>query len=119
MLALAIGAAGGWAAYAVELPLAWMIGAMVATTVAAILGLPIALPTGLRSMMVAVLGLMLGSGFSPALLDRFAGYDPVTAYFSAMPGGLSEMILVGSEMGGDVRVISLTHGFRILLVVLT
>src|SRR5690606_34822074 len=45
-------------------------------------------------------------------------YDAVTAYFSAAPGGLSEMVIVGSQFGGDERVISLTHTLRILLVVL-
>jgi membrane AbrB-like protein len=49
---------------------------------------------------------------------RFVGYDRVTAYFAAMPGGLSEMVLVGTAMGGDTRIISMTHAARILLIVL-
>ncbi len=145
-LALAIAAAGGAAASWLDVPLSWMIGAMAATTAAALAGAPIALPMGLRSVMVVVLGVMLGSSFSPAILERvadwalsltallayvavaggasmlyfrhFAAYDRATAFFSAMPGGLSEMILVGSELGGDARVISLVHASRILLVVL-
>ena len=120
---------------------------MTTTTAAAVMGAPITMPKAFRNVMVAVLGVMLGSGFSPEILGRLAdwglslamlalyagaaggagvlyfrrvcGYDPVTAYFSAMPGGLSEMILVGGEMGGDSRIISLTHAARILLVVLT
>ena len=147
LLALAIGTAGGVAASWLALPLPWMIGAMAATTAAAVAGAPIVLPQGLRSVMVAVLGVMLGSGFSPAILERLgewatslsmlalyiaasaaigtlyfrrlAGYDRTTAFFSAMPGGLSEMILVGSALGGDGRVISLIHAARILLVVMT
>lgn len=146
LVALAIGTFGGWIASLAGLPLAWMIGAMSATTAAAALGLPVAMPIGFRHFMVAVLGVMLGSGFSPEMLDRIGdwalslamlalyaaaaggaglfyfrricGYDPVTAYFSAMPGGLSEMILVGTEMGGDARIISLTHAARVMLVVL-
>jgi membrane AbrB-like protein len=146
LVALTIGTFGGWLAALVGLPLAWMIGAMSATTAAAALGLPIAMPIGFRHFMVTVLGVMLGSGFSPEMLERvgewalslaalalyaaaaggaglfyfrrICGYDPVTAYFSAMPGGLSEMILVGTEMGGDARVISLTHAARVMLVVL-
>ena len=144
-LALAIGAAGGWAAWQLRVPLAWMIGAMTATTLAAVLGAPVALPPVLRSVMVAILGLMLGSRFTPEILDHLAewtaslagllvytavaglastwyfrrvgGFDRATAYFSAMPGGLSEMILVGSAMGGDARVISLAHASRLLLLV--
>jgi membrane AbrB-like protein len=47
------------------------------------------------------------------------GFDPATAYFSATPGGLNEMVIVGRAMGGDDRAIALVHGARILLVVLT
>ncbi len=145
-LALVVGGLGGWAAAAVGLPLPWMIGAMMATTVAAVAGAPIAMAQPLRTAMVAVLGVMLGSGFTPEILARLdewaisltsligyialaggagllfyrrvCGYDPITAYFSAMPGGLSEMVLVGGELGGDARRISLAHASRLLLVVL-
>lgn len=147
LFALAIGTAGGWLAHWAALPLAWMIGAMLATTGAAIAGAPMELPQPLRNVFVAVLGVMLGSGFTPALLPRLGewtlslsallaytaasaaigyvflrrlcGHNRSTAYFAAMPGGLSEMILVGSAMGGDGRVISLIHASRILLVVLS
>lgn len=146
LVALAIGSFGGWFATLAGLPLAWMIGAMSATTAAAALGAQIALPIRFRQVMVAVLGVMLGSGFSPEILERvgewaislaalalyaaaaggaglfyfrrICGYDAITAYFSAMPGGMTEMILVGTEMGGDARVISLTHAARVMLVVL-
>jgi len=145
-LALLIGGCGGYLAHLAQLPLAWMIGAMCATTVAAMTGLAIRMPSVLRAVFVAVLGVMLGSAFTPELLGqlgdwavslsflflyvlvcsalgylyfrRLCGYDGTTAYFSAAPGGLSEMILVGSAMGGDGRIISLTHAARILLVVL-
>ena len=147
LLALVIGTAGGFVAHYFNIPLAWMLGAMISTTVAAICGLPVALPVVFRTAMIGVLGVMLGSGFAPEILDRIGdwsislvglavytlavtgvvtlflrrvcGYDPITAYFSAAPGGLSEMVVVGSQFGGDERVISLTHTSRILLVVLT
>jgi hypothetical protein len=146
-LALALGTLGGWAASALDLPLPWMIGALTATTVAAVAGAPIAMAQPLRTVMVAVLGVMLGSGFTPEILARLdewavslsslvayialaggagllyfrrvCGYDRITAYFAAMPGGLSEMILVGGEMGGDARRISLAHASRLLIVVMT
>ena len=145
--ALAIGGVGGWLGHIAQIPLAWMIGAMTATTAAAVVGIPLAMPMLLRHAMVAVLGVLLGSGFTPEIAQhmgdwgvslgalalyctvagaagyvyfrRVCGYDAPTAYFSAMPGGLSEMIMVGSTMGGDTRIISLTHASRILLVVMT
>lgn len=147
LLALAIGTAGGALAYWVKSPLPWMIGAMLAVTAAAIGKLPVALPIKLRNAMVAVIGVMLGSGFRPEMIDKLGdwsisliallaytviagalgfiyfraveGYDRPTSYFSAMPGGLSEMTLVGAQLGGDERVIAMTHAARVLLVVLT
>lgn len=147
VLALAVGTLGGWIASLLNLPLAWMIGAMLATTVASLAGAPLAMATPLRTVMVAVLGVMLGSGFTPEILAaagawsvslaavafyiavcagtgmlyfrKLCGYDPVTAYFAGMPGGLTEMVLVGTALGGDGRVISLVHASRIMLVVLT
>ena len=145
--ALAIGTAGGVAFFALKMPLAWMMGAMVVTTVAALAGVSLHVPGRLRSVMVAILGVLLGSTFTPAamvkVLDwpitlaslalyllvvtgmlyfyfrRVMGFDPPTAYFSATPGGLNEMTIVGRAMGGDDRAIALVHGARILMVVLT
>ena len=144
--ALALGALGGALAAWAQLPLAWMIGAMLATTAGSMAGLPIAVPGRLRGLFVIVLGVMLGSSFTPAILDQLAewavslsallvyllisglagtfffrrvvGYDRTTAFFAAMPGGFNEMVLVGTALGGDARVISLTHAARVLLIVL-
>lgn len=145
-MALALGTAGGAVAAHFQLPLAWMIGAMCATTVATISGAPLIMAPQVRGPMVAVLGVMLGSAFTPEIAARLAdwlpavagitvyvatatgalifyfryvsGYDWTTSYFSASPGGLNEMIIVGGEMGGDERTIALSHAARVLLVVL-
>lgn len=145
ILALSIGTAGGILFYLARLPLPWMIGAMAATTAASMAGLRLSVPPLLRNIMLTVLGLLLGSGFAPdtvghlgewavtllglvlyvvaagwmtfQFLRRFGGYDPVTAFFSGMPGGLNEMVAVGHAMGGDERSISLIHALRVLIVV--
>lgn len=147
LLALLTGGAGGALFAWFNLPLAWMIGAMVTTTAATMAGGTLTIPGPLRNSMAMVLGIMLGSAFSPALLGhlvtwsvslsglalylilatlvgllflrRVAGYDPVTAYFTATPGGFNEMVLVGSALGGDGRTIALVHAMRIMLVVMT
>lgn len=144
-VALIVGAGGGFIFWLAGLPLAWMLGAMCATTVAALAGARLAVWPPLRAVMIAVLGVMLGSAFSPDLLDRlgpwlagvltlavyvplgaglvylyfrrFARFDPVTAYFASTPGGFGEMVLTGEAMGGDVRAISLVHATRVLVVV--
>ncbi|MCP5149683.1 MAG: AbrB family transcriptional regulator [Ectothiorhodospiraceae bacterium] len=143
---LAIGTVGGTVFALLSMPLAWMLGAMVFTTVAAMGGRELMVPRVLRAGMITILGVLLGSSFTPALLDqvsrwpftllglglylslvtgllflyfwRWRGFDPATAYFSATPGGLTEMVITGAAMGGDDRTIALVHGARILLVVL-
>jgi membrane AbrB-like protein len=122
-----------------------MLGPALATMIAALSGIPVAIPHRLRNLMFIVLGVLLGSSFSAdvlesagrwlisltgvlvyvaavgglvfVLLRRFAGYDAITAYFSGMPGGLTEMTLMGGAMGGDTRAIALTHALRIVVIV--
>ena len=146
-LALVIGGVGGALFAWLRMPLAWMIGAMVFTTAGTLGGLRLHMYPWLRKVMIAVLGVMLGSAFTPEILAqagewlvtfagltvyvvvvgllvlvyfrKVAGYDLPTAYFSASPGGLNEMILAGTEAGGDERTISLIHSARVLLMVLT
>ncbi|MDX1514762.1 MAG: AbrB family transcriptional regulator [Gammaproteobacteria bacterium] len=143
---LAIGAVGGAIFFYFQMPLAWMMGAMVICTIASLSGVKLQVPGTLRSVMVTVLGVLLGSTFTPEVMEKAAqwpatllslaiyivvltgllylyftkvqGYDPVTAYFSATPGGLNEMVIAGGSMGGDERTIALVHGSRVLLVVM-
>ena len=145
-LTLLFSAVGGALFDWLTMPLAWLIGAMIFTTIAALAGAPVKTPGRLRNLMIGVLGIMLGSAFTPDVLEnagqwwvsmstlvifvvvlaatvavflnKAAGFDPVTAYFSAAPGGFATMVVMGAEMGGDERQISLTHAIRIMLTVL-
>ncbi len=144
-LALLIGGVGGYAFWRLHLPLPWMLGALVATLAAALARLPIHAPEAIRPPVVAVIGVLLGSGFTPGLIAqagewvvslaalavylgiaaaisvpfyrRVGGFDPVTAYFAGMPGGLAEMMSIGRAMGGDDRKIILAHAARIVVTV--
>ena len=146
-LALAIGAVGGFVFDWLKMPLAWMLGACVFSTVAAFAGLRIGMRVRLRQGMIIVMGVLLGSGFTPELVQqlgkwavslgvlsgmtmtgatlgyfwfrRFTMWDKVTCYFAAMPGGLNDMTIMGGAMGGQERAIALAHALRILTVVLT
>ncbi|MBH69451.1 MAG: ammonia monooxygenase [Rhodospirillaceae bacterium] len=147
LIAVSIGTLGGLIFSILNLPLPWMLGSMVFVTGAAISGCPLRLPFMLRQCMVVFIGVMLGSQFTPELLDKLLDwtlsvgamlayiiltmllvlaylhklgkYDPITSYFSAAPGGLNDMTIIGGEMGGDERIIALTQASRILFVVLT
>jgi membrane AbrB-like protein len=146
-LAIVIGTVGGFVFNWLKMPLAWMLGACVFSTVAAFAGLRIGMRVRLRQGMIIIMGVLLGSGFTPDLLQqlgkwgvslcvmtgmtmtgatlgyfwfrRFTNWDKVTCYFAAMPGGLNDMTIMGGAMGGQERAIALAHALRILTVVLT
>jgi membrane AbrB-like protein len=145
VLALGIGAVSGLVAAGVGVPLPWMLGPMLGVAVAALLRAPIHPPVPLRPVVIPAIGVMLGSSFTPEVMGmiprwsasvallapflvaagavswliyrRIGGYDPVTAYFAAMPGGLNDMLVMGAEAGGDERRIALAHGLRIFCVI--
>ena len=144
--ALVIGAVGGAVAAWIGLPLAWMLGPMLATLVASLAGVRASVPMALRQPVLIVLGVSIGSSFSPPALEHIAdwpwslaavaalvpvttwlaaryyahaaGFDGVTALFSATPGGLSSMILIGGGAGGDERLIAVSQGLRVFIIVL-
>lgn len=143
---MSIGLACGIMAYFAGLPLPWMLGPMIGNTVAAMLRAPIQAPGKLRLFVIPVVGVMLGSSVTAAIFGqlgnwvltliilpvflafaaavsfvvyrRIGRYDPVTAFYSAMPGGLNEMLILGGEAGGDERRIALAHAARILIVII-
>ena len=145
-LTICLGAVGGTLFAFLNMPLAWLIGAMCVTTTAALSGVPLQRSSLLFRAMIVVLGIMLGGAFTPDALERAYlwlgsitallayvavvtlsvalflrrnfGFDRITAYFSATPGGFSAMVLLGGAMGGDERTISLMHSVRLLLTVL-
>lgn len=146
-LALAVGGLGAAVFLHFQWPLPWMLGPMLACTLAAIARVPVSASPLVRPPMSIVLGVLLGASFTPELFGQLAawiptllgltaylvfagflcvvyfrkvgGYDMPTAYFSGMPGGLIEMVLLGQERGGDARRIALVHSTRILLTVLS
>ncbi|TVQ34927.1 MAG: AbrB family transcriptional regulator [Geminicoccaceae bacterium] len=144
-LTLAIAGVGGWLFVLLDLPLPWLLGAMLATTAASLAGLRLTVARPVRGSMLVVLGLLIGSAFTPELLaelprwlwslaalplyvvliggvvmvylTRVAGFEPRTAYFAATPGGLGEMVLLADHYGADVRRVALVHSLRVVLLV--
>ncbi|MDO6591436.1 AbrB family transcriptional regulator [Loktanella sp. D2R18] len=144
-LALSIGVAAGVCAFWVGLPLPWMLGPMIATTIAAMSHVPVRAPMRLRPIVIPIIGVLLGSSVTAqvfgllqnwvvtlvalpvflaiasavsfAVYRQIGGYDRVTAFYAAMPGGLNEMLIMGEQAGGDGRRIALAHAARILVVI--
>lgn len=145
LLATVIGGGGGALFYLLHLPLPWMLGALVATMAGSIAGLPLTAPVAIRPAVIAVIGVLLGANFTPDLLAqaadwalslallavylglsmllvlpwyrRIGGFDPVTAYFAGMPGGLTEMIELADGAGADVPRVILAQSLRIVTTV--
>ncbi len=143
--ALLLGAVAGYAAYRAGLPLPWMLGPMILNTIASVAGAPVAAPVRLRPVVIPVIGVMLGSAITADVFANIGDWavtlavmvpflacaaaaslivyrkigrlDPVTAYFAAMPGGINEMLLLGTEAGGNERRIAMAHATRILVVI--
>ena len=144
-LSLTIGAAGGFLFDLIHIPLAWMLGPMIFNMVASIRGIPVLIPHSARVITVCVIGVFLGSSFTPDLLQqagdwivslsslllfvplitltaaayyhRVARFDRATAAFSSAPGTLTAMVLTGGAAGADERLIALTQGLRVVVVV--
>lgn len=143
---LSIGGIGGAVFFAFNLPLAWMLGAMVFSTIASLSGLQLKVPPKMRGVFITIIGVFLGSTFTPDVFEHIAqwplsiagmviyvgsvtavlyvyfrrvqGFDRATAYFAATPGGLTEMVIAGGALGGDDRRIAMAHAARVLMVVM-
>lgn len=142
---LVLAAFGTWAFAATGLPLPFLFGPMLACLIAALLGAPLRgtgqVGVGART----ILGVAVGASITPDLIGvlpqmalsvalipiyilcitcvgvpffrKVCGFDPVTSYYAAMPGGLQDMVIFGTEAGADPRALSLIHATRVLIVV--
>lgn len=52
------------------------------------------------------------------LLSRIGGFGRAEAYFGAAPGGFIESITLAEEAGADIRIVTVQHFLRIILVIL-
>lgn len=143
---LVIGGFGGWCLNLLDVPLAWMLGAMLITAILSVAGLPLKSLPFMRSLMMSILGVAVGSTFTPEILDgimvwslslaalalyvvvtsiggailmkKVTDWSPATRFFSASPGGLTDMVIAGSERGGDEPTMALIHTIRIMVAVI-
>jgi uncharacterized protein len=144
--ALIPGAIGGLAFAYLTAPIPWMLGSMCVTAAMAFMGLRFAVPRCLRIAGTFVVGILLGSAFTPEILGRIdawagavilntayllfvvtagtiffrkvAGYDRASAYFASAPGGLMVMPLLAEAFGGNARDVSVAHVFRVVIVII-
>ncbi len=152
MLLLALSGLGGGVAEWIKAPMPWMLGSLAVAGGIAIFWRGerfrgYSFPIRLRSLFVALIGVMIGTQVTPELLGkvpelpwtlaalvlfvaasmignylifhRFGGYDRTTAFYAATPGGLIESIVQGEAAGADLRILTMQQFLRVILVIVS
>lgn len=145
--ALVAAVVGGVLAHLLHVPLAWLIGAMVAVAAVGFAGGAVAAPGLARPVAMLVLGTALGQTYTPPVLQALAGslpalvvaalgsilagaaasrmtariarIDTKTAYYASVPGGIILMVVLAARAGVSVPTVTLIQTLRMVLVVLT
>ncbi|MGY6549964.1 MAG: AbrB family transcriptional regulator [Roseinatronobacter sp.] len=141
--AIALGGVGAF--HLLGLPLPFLFGPMFACLIAALFGIRMQGAGQISVAARTVLGVAVGASVTPAILgqvplmavtlalipayvaiiglvgvpffQRICGFDRTTSYYAAMPGGFQDMVIFGTEAGGDARALSLIHATRVLIIV--
>lgn len=139
-----VAAAGVGVFLLLHLPLPFLFGPMAGALVAALCGAPLVGLGQVSIAARSVLGVAIGTSVTPALMAelpsmlasvalvplyiavigligvpffrRVCGFDPVTAFYAAMPGGAADMTIFGQEAGANVRQLSLVHVTRLTVI---
>jgi len=129
----------------VALPLPFLFGPMLACLLLALLGAPLKGLGQISVAARTILGVAVGASFTPEVVSRLPemaasvalvplyivligligvpffrkvyGFDMATSWYAAMPGGLQDMVIFGTEAGADPRALSLIHATRVLIIV--
>jgi len=146
LLSAAVATASGWIASRLGIPLAWLIGAMLASAAISLATGALVVPRGLYRSGQIVVGVSVGLTVTGAVFDRIgphlllvpvlamvsillgrlmvpllvwsSGLDRRTAFFSLVPAGISEMADLAQSKGADGGAVATLHATRVFLVVL-
>ena len=141
---LAIAAAGGAALGLIGIPAGWLSGSILAVAGASLAGRPMLIPTFLMRAIFVLIGISLGAVVTPETLHGMATYPVsiavlilamalisiggagylrvihrwgnVDAYLAAAPGGMSQVLALGAELGGDLRAIAIVQSIRVVVI---
>ncbi|MBL8573084.1 MAG: AbrB family transcriptional regulator [Hyphomicrobiaceae bacterium] len=142
---LAIAALGGAAFWAVGAPAPWLSGGTILVAIAAVAGRRMVVPDRLRDVVFILLGISMGGGVSPETLARVGewpasiailavtvilivvgvvaffrlvcGWDALSAFFAAVPGALSYVMIAAADAGADVRRIAIAQSVRLVILI--
>ncbi len=148
LLALSIGLFGSIVFIYLHLPLPWLLGSIFATTFAIRFEkLPIISPKIFSPPARILIGIAIGSAFTPKILEfiphyfvslllvvpftvlviffgtyyyyKVLKYDLKTSYLGSMPGGVIEMVIIGEELKANTAKITLMQSSRLFFVVVS
>ncbi|NVK18892.1 MAG: AbrB family transcriptional regulator [Methylocystaceae bacterium] len=148
ILTLIAGLSGGIFFNYLSMPLPWVLGSIFGVICLTRTNLPSAkFPRKYLNVARVIIGLAIGSQFSPDMLDDLGAYatslsfipiyiltvtgagwiyfhylmklDPRTSFLCSTPGGIAELVLVGEDIKANVPQLALIQGIRILIVVYT
>ena len=136
---------GGFIAYRIGIPLPWLLGPLILIGFFCALKVEIKIPKKPLPLVRALLGCVIGTNFTSEIFDninqfgkslfllpffvvlmilstyivlkKIMNYDKKTSLIGSMPGGLNEMVLLVSEIGGNERIVTLLNTTRIIMVV--
>jgi membrane AbrB-like protein len=141
---LGFAAAGGLTLGFLGMPAGFLSGSILAVAGASLAGRPMLIPTPLMRVLLVLIGISLGAVVTPATLNGMAtyplsiaalilamvcvsfsgafylrvvhGWDTITAYLAAAPGGLSQVMALAVELEADVRAIAIVQTIRVVIV---
>lgn len=147
LITVFIGACGALAAYLLSFPAWVLLGPALATSLAALAGLRLAIATPLRDVSFLLLGLGIGAGFDPqagsallrwplafaalavslvvtmilcrAVLRRGFGFDARSATLASAPGHLSFVLSLAADLNIDVARITVVQSIRLLFLTIS
>lgn len=133
---------------ALNLPLPWLLGSIFTASIAVRFDkLPLKTPKNLSVPARVIIGLTIGSAFTPEVLTylntffyslllvipytilvilagmyyfyKIIGFDKKTAYLSSMPGGVIEMVIIADEIKANIPQITLVQSSRLFFIVIS
>ena len=128
-----------------NIPLAWMLGPMIMTSVAAVAGLKVVMPKIALSSILIILGLHIGNYIDQNLfnqminwiwtsvimliyiivcilivskyLQKYAGYGEKASIFSAAPGALGPLMILAENEKTDLSQVATSHLIRLIIII--
>ncbi len=135
---------GGLTLGLLGMPAGYLSGSILAVAAASLAGRPMLIPVPLMRVLMTLIGVSLGAVVTPETLHGMAsyplsigvllvacacislvgtaylravhGWDTVTAYLAAAPGGLSQVMAIGIEINADVRAIAIVQTIRVVII---